>query len=128
MSWKETGRVFERTRFIDDYLSGCFGIAELASRYGVSRKTLYKWLGRHDRLGLAGLEDQSRAPARCPHRTQEAIEEEIVRYRRRFPFMGPKKIIAHLRHFRGATALAHALPTLLQHASLPLCSLVQSAP
>lgn len=68
MPWKETGRVFERTRFIKEYLSGCYSIAELASRYGVSRKTMYKWLGRHEESGLPGLEDRSRAPAGCPHR------------------------------------------------------------
>src|SRR6266536_4942834 len=96
MPWKETGRVFERTRFIDDYLSGCFTIAELAARYGVSRKTLYKWLGRHDDAGLAGLADHSRAPAVCPHRTPEMVADQIVAFRRRFPYMGPKKIIARL--------------------------------
>lgn len=96
MPWKETGLLFERTRFIEDYLAGCFTISELASRYHVSRKTLYKWLGRHDRDGLAGLEDLSRAPAGCPHRTDETIERAIVDFRKRFPFMGPKKIIARL--------------------------------
>jgi putative transposase len=96
MPWKETGRVFERTRFIEDYLSGCFTISELASRYHVSRKTLYKWLARHDHGGLAGLEDRSRAPIECPHRTDEGIEDAIVAFRKQFPFMGPKKIVARL--------------------------------
>lgn len=96
MPWKETGRVFERTRFIDDYLSGCFTISELSLRYHVSRKTLYKWLARHDRTGLAGLEDLSCAPLECPHRTPEVVEDAIVEFRKRFPFMGPKKIIARL--------------------------------
>ena len=89
--------MLERTRFIDDYLSGCFTISELASRYGVSRKTLYKWLSRHDALGLEGLIDHSRAPIECPHRTPVAIADEIVAFKRRFPFMGPKKIVCRLR-------------------------------
>lgn len=96
MPWKETGRVSERIHFIEDYLSGCYTITELAARYFVSRKTLYKWLARHDREGRGGLEDRSRAPAECPHRTADAVEESIVAFRRRFPFMGPKKIIARL--------------------------------
>jgi len=96
MPWKETGRVFERTRFIEEYLSGCYSMAELSARYGVNRKTMYKWLGRHDEAGLAGLEDRSRAPRSCPHRTAERIEEQIIAYRKRFPHMGPKKIIARL--------------------------------
>ncbi len=96
MPWKETGSVLERTRFIEEYLSGFYSIAELADRYGVSRKTLYKWLSRHDHGGLAGLADRSRSPIRCPHQTEEAIAEAIVNFRRRFPFMGPRKIIARL--------------------------------
>ena len=31
MPWKETGPVLERTRFIDDYLSGFYTITELTS-------------------------------------------------------------------------------------------------
>ena len=104
MPWKETGRVFERTRFIEDYLSGCFTIIELSSRYDVSRKTLYKWLARHDRRGLIALEDRPRAPLKCPHRTPEPIEDAIVEFRRRFPFMGPKKIIARLSELEPAVA------------------------
>jgi len=96
MPWKETGRVFERTRFIENYLSGCYTIAELAARYGVSRRTLYKWLHRHDQSGVAGLHDQSRAPVGSPYRTPDAVAEAILDYRRRFPFMGPKKIVARL--------------------------------
>lgn len=97
MPWKETGPMLERTRFIDDYLTGCFTISELASRYAVSRKTLYKWLSRHDALGLLGLIDRSRAPIESPHRTAAAIASEIVAFKRRFPFMGPKKIVSRLR-------------------------------
>jgi transposase InsO family protein len=96
MPWKETGRVFERVRFIVDYLSGCFTISELAARYGVSRKTLYKWLARHDRDGLAGLNDRPRIAATIPQRTAAEVAHEIVAFKRRFPFMGPKKIIARL--------------------------------
>ncbi len=32
MPWKETGPVFERIRFIDDYLSGCGDTIAKASR------------------------------------------------------------------------------------------------
>ncbi len=95
MPWKETGPMLERARFIVDYLSGCFTLSELASRYGVSRKTLYKWLGRHDRDGMSGLADRSRAP-QSPHRTAPEIADEIVAFKKRFPFMGPKKILARL--------------------------------
>lgn len=96
MPWKERGPLFERVRFIDDYLSGCYAITELATMYNVSRKTLYKWLARHDRDGSNGLQDRSRAPLRHVSIPEE-ICNDIVRFRRRFPFMGPRKIVARLR-------------------------------
>ncbi|MBI4824046.1 MAG: helix-turn-helix domain-containing protein, partial [Nitrospirae bacterium] len=33
---------------ISDWLKGCFTITELSVTYGVSRKTVYKWINRYD--------------------------------------------------------------------------------
>src|SRR6185503_6633996 len=96
MPWKETGPVLERIRFIEDYLSGFYTITELAVRYGVSRRILHKWLARHDLGGAAGLVDRSRAPLHIPHRTSDQIAAQIIAFRRRFPYMGPRKIFARL--------------------------------
>lgn len=96
MPWKEAGPMLERTRFIEDYLSGFYSITELAIRYGVSRRTLHKWLGRHDVDGSNGLVDLSRAPLHSPQRTSDDLVARIVAFRKRFPFMGPRKIIARL--------------------------------
>src|SRR5215210_5288999 len=96
MPWKVTGPVQERTRFIETYLSGFFTITELAERFGMSRQKLHKWLGRHDGDGAKGLVDRSRAPLHVPHRTSEDVAEQIIAFRRRFPHMGPRKIVARL--------------------------------
>ena len=56
-------------QFIADYQRGVFDIAELARRYGISRKTAYKWIERYEIGGPAELVDRSRRPAHCPHRT-----------------------------------------------------------
>ena len=93
---RETGPMLERARFIEDYLSGFYSVTELASRYAVSRRTLHKWLGRHDVAGSNGLVDQSRALLRSTHRTSDDLAARIVAFRKRFPFMGPRKIIARL--------------------------------
>ena len=85
MPWKETGPVLERSRFIDDYLSGLYTITELAARYGVSRRVLHKWLARHDANGAAGLTDRSRAPLHIPHRTADDVAAQVIAFRRRFP-------------------------------------------
>jgi transposase-like protein len=50
-----------RVQLIQDYNEG-ENIAALAGIYQVSRKTVYKWLARHDAEGAAGLADRSRVP------------------------------------------------------------------
>lgn len=48
-----------RVQAIQDYEEGA-SISALAEVYGVSRKTIYKWLARHAGEGVAGLADRSR--------------------------------------------------------------------
>lgn len=72
----------ERRRFMGDYASGQWTMTELCERYGISRKTGYARVERVRREGEAGLEDRSRAPRGCPHRTGEAVEELIVAERK----------------------------------------------
>lgn len=50
--------------------------AELCGRFGVSRKTGYKWLRRFQEEGLRGLVDRPRRPEHSPHRTDPALEAE----------------------------------------------------
>ena len=120
MPWKETGPMLERTRFIEDYLSGFYTITELADRYGVSRRVLHKWLARHDRDGLKGLVDRSRAPLHIPHRTCDDIAASIIAFRRRFPHMGPRKIAARLAelHPEVAWPAASTIGDILSRANL----------
>jgi transposase len=58
----------QRERFIRDERLALYAMTELCERYGISRKTGYKWLARFDAGGRAGLSDRSRAPHQCPHR------------------------------------------------------------
>ncbi len=91
MPWEVTGPVRERERFIDAYLTGLYSITALAARFGVSRQKLHEWLARHIADGMKGLLDRSRAPPESPHRTSDAVAEQIIAFRRRFPHMGPRK-------------------------------------
>jgi transposase-like protein len=43
MPWHETEPMKERHQFIAQYLSGLYSVSELAARFGISRKTAYKW-------------------------------------------------------------------------------------
>ncbi len=81
MSWKETNAMDERIRFVVDYESGNWSMAELCRRYGISRPCGYKWLERYRTGGLEGLENQSCRPHHCPHRLDESTEDFIVKFR-----------------------------------------------
>lgn len=56
--------------------------AHAAAMAGVSRQTAYKWLARWRAEGLAGLEDRTSRPHRCPHRTAVGLETQILELRR----------------------------------------------
>ena len=57
----------------------------------MSRKTVYKWLGRHDEEGLAGLHDVSRRPHHSPNQLTAEVEAAIVAARHRWRW-GPGKL------------------------------------
>jgi len=85
--------VEQRERFIADLTFGLFSVLELCARYGVSRKTGYKWIERFEEEGRHGLEDRSRAPKTCPHRIDPLVARTICDARRRHTTWGPKKIL-----------------------------------
>jgi transposase-like protein len=53
----------------------------LARAYHISRQTLRKWVRRFDADGVAGLEDRSSRPHRCPHRLKRTARRQIARRR-----------------------------------------------
>ena len=97
MAWKRTDPMEERIRFVMETLSGVFRMSELSDRYGVSRKTGYKWLQRYREGGWTGLQDRSRAPHQCPHRTAETVCEALITARRQHPHWGARTLLAWLR-------------------------------
>lgn len=75
---------------------------ELAKQFGVSRKTVYKWLDRYKERGLAGLVDESRRPHRSPLMTSPELALAAIDVRKEHPSWGPKKVVALLaRRFPG---------------------------
>lgn len=92
MGWKESDRVSERLEFVRLAEQGGCTMTELCRRFGVSRKTGYKWLGRMQEEGVVGLEDRSRRPANSPRRSSEAVESEVVAVRRAHPTWGGRKL------------------------------------
>ena len=108
MPWTETGPMKERTRFVTDAERGLYTMTELCERYGISRRTGYKWLDRYETDGPAGLLDHSRAPRSCPHRLEAKVAAAIVEGRRRHPSWGPRKLLAWLDEHRTELVLPAA--------------------
>lgn len=96
MAWMETCAMDERGLFVAEAMRAELGFAALCRRYGVSRKTGYKWLGRYNEEGFAGLADRSHAAHGCPHALDAAIAARILAVRRAHPSWGPRKVKAWL--------------------------------
>ena len=57
-----------------------------------SRPTGYKWLARYRVGGAAALDDQSRAPHRCPHRTSPPVAAALIAARGEYGW-GARKLL-----------------------------------
>ena len=100
MPWLETAPVDQRERFITDHRHGLYAMAELCERYGISRKTGYKWLARYESGGRPALRDRSHAPHRCPHQISDEVATAICAARQTHPSWGPVKLLDWLARRR----------------------------
>jgi transposase InsO family protein len=139
--WKAKSPMDLRKEFIQRLANG-ERLTDLCREYGISRKTGSKYKKRHEKLGLQGLADQSRAPKVIPHKTPPEVEEVILAERMQHPTWGPRKLKETLerrlqRPFPSAAAIGgvlarnglvqrrkrrqrhQLLPTTLRQATLP---------
>jgi transposase InsO family protein len=65
-------------------------LSELCRRFGVSRKTGYKWLRRYQSGGKEALADRSRKPRRSPRQISPAVAEAVIALRRETTWGGRK--------------------------------------
>ena len=87
----------ERMRFIVAVDECDEPFAELCRRFGISRKTGYKWLERYEAIGPEGLEDKPPVSHQCPHRLSDEIADLFVLARKAHPTWGPKKLRAFIQ-------------------------------
>jgi transposase InsO family protein len=92
----ELSMVEQRYDAVREVLDGAT-VTDVATRYGVDRRTLHRWLVRYASEGLAALADKSSKPDRCPHQIVPEIEARIVELRRTHPGWGPRTILNKLR-------------------------------
>jgi transposase InsO family protein len=92
MPWSECDRMSLREEFVILASRGGTNVSEVCRRYGVSRKTGYKWLRRYESEGRGGLVDRSREPVSKPKQTASEMEQRIVEVRTENPTWGGRKI------------------------------------
>jgi transposase InsO family protein len=92
----------QRLQFVADHQRALYDMTTLCARYGVSRRTGYKWLARYAAEGPQGLHDRSHAPHACPHRIAAELATLLLATRRAHPSWGPAKLVQYLapRHSR----------------------------
>jgi putative transposase len=108
MPWQKTTPMTERLNFIELYQTRLWSMTELCTRFGISRKTGYKWLGRYVQEGLSGLQEKPRVPRHCPHRIAPDIAAVLLEAKCLHPNWGPRKILPYLARHHPALALPAA--------------------
>ncbi len=87
----------QRVAFIADWLRDELTMRDLAERYGISRKTGYKWVERYEGDREHGLAERSRAPKAHGRAMAAEIRRAVLTLRGAHPRWGPKKLRAVLR-------------------------------
>jgi transposase InsO family protein len=90
---------YGRRVLVDRVLVEGWSVGEAAKAASVSPATVYKWLARYRDEGLAGLQDRSSAPKRCPRALPPSEVRRILSSRRRLK-VGPHRLGPMLGHPR----------------------------
>ena len=119
MSWVSRSIVELRREFVSLASQEGSNVSELCRRFGISRKTGYKWLGRGEAEGSL-LSNRSRRPLASPKRTAEALEAKIVSLRGEHPAWGGRKLRRRLRDLgeQGLPAASTITQILRRHGCL----------
>jgi len=94
MPWRDASTMSLRLEFVHLACQEGSNVAALCDRFGISRKTGYKWLRRFRESGgdPESLMDRSRRPHRSPKRTPQCVEQVVLRARGQQPAWGGRKI------------------------------------
>lgn len=70
---QELSMVEQRYLAVREVLDAGAAINDVATSYGVNRKSLFRWLVRYANDGLGALADRSSRPDRCPHQRAASV-------------------------------------------------------
>src|ERR1700689_2672326 len=96
MALVELSMLEQRYLAVREVLDTGATVTDVATRHGVDRRTLHRWLLRYANEGMAALADKSSKPDSCPHQLSAVIEARIISMRRAHPSWGPRTIRSKL--------------------------------
>lgn len=105
MPWNTTCQIEQRRKFLLESMRHKRPLSALCRRWGISRKTAYKWLRRYGEHGRNGLSDQRRRAQRLHNRPSQVWLKRVQRWRRRHPHWGAAKLHWALKRRFGAKGL-----------------------
>ena len=115
MPWGVVSLMSLRQEFVRLSEKKAVSFTELCQRYGISRKTGYKWLGRHRKQGSEGLLDHSRRPKKSHGQLPQAKERALISLRNSYPRWGARKIRRLLKNQGEKTVPASSTFTAVFH-------------
>lgn len=86
----------ERLAWMDCYRE-CGNVTLVCRKFGIGRKSFYRWRKRYDPWDLTSLESFSRHPKHSPRKTSWNIEQQVLETKRLHPRWGKEKIALYLR-------------------------------
>lgn len=117
MPWKKSEPMEQRAEFVMRALR-TENFRALCQEYGISAKTGYKWQERFLRLGLGGLEEESRRPHGHAEELGEGEVCAIIQLKLAHPRWGPRKIRELYLRQHGRVASDSSFKRVLERAGL----------
>lgn len=96
MPWRNYRVMVERINFISAVEQSDEPLAAICRRFGISRKTGYKWIERFETRGPEGLLDKPPIARNHPNRICDDLADIFVKTRKEHPTWGPKKLRAFI--------------------------------
>lgn len=90
MPWRTQTPMSQRLEFVVLATRSALAFSELCRRFGVSRKTGYKWVERYEAGGQAALGDRSRKPHHSPKQVAPALAQTVIALREETTWGGRK--------------------------------------
>ncbi|HKP68882.1 MAG TPA: IS481 family transposase [Pyrinomonadaceae bacterium] len=115
MPWQECSTMTLRQEFLSLTEQQGVSFSELCQRFGISRKTGYKWRRRYREKGINGLADCSRQPLHSPRRSSRDIEEKVLAIRDKYGWDARKIKTCLERDGHGPLAKSTVHSILLRH-------------